>query len=90
MQNPIQPDSAPRDRSHHKPLNLVKNKKGKFAYVTVGGLNQVKVYARGDGPPHLVATIPVGHLPHGIWPSGDGTRVYIALEMAELLKQLTP
>ena len=61
-------------------VNLVKNKKGKFAYVTVGGLNQVKVYARGDGPPHLVATIPVGPLPHGIWPSGDGTRVYIALE----------
>ena len=61
-------------------VNLVKNKKGKFAYVTVGGLNQVKVYARGDGPPHLVATIPVGPLPHGIWPSGDGSRIYIALE----------
>jgi YVTN family beta-propeller protein len=27
-----------------------------------------------------VAAIPVGKLPHGIWPSGDGTRVYVGLE----------
>ena len=27
-----------------------------------------------------VATIPVGALPHGIWPSGDGNRVYVGLE----------
>ena len=27
-----------------------------------------------------VATIPVGKLPHGVWPSGDGTRVYVGLE----------
>ncbi len=27
-----------------------------------------------------VATIPVGKLPHGIWPSGDGSRVYVGLE----------
>jgi len=31
----------------------------------------------------LVATIPVGDLPHGIWPSGDGSRVYVALENGE-------
>ncbi|TMV37794.1 hypothetical protein FGG78_43185, partial [Thioclava sp. BHET1] len=31
----------------------------------------------------LVATIPVGALPHGIWPSGDGTRVYVGLENAD-------
>ncbi len=60
-------------------VNLVDNKRGKFAYVTVGGLNQVKVYTRGESP-QLVATIPVGPLPHGIWPSGDGSRVYVALE----------
>ena len=39
---------------------------------------------RGAGVPHRrlqqVATIPVGRLPHGIWPSGDGTRVYVGLE----------
>jgi YVTN family beta-propeller protein len=27
-----------------------------------------------------VATIPVGALPHGLWPSGDGTRIYVGLE----------
>jgi YVTN family beta-propeller protein len=64
-------------------VNLVNNKSGRFAYVTIGGTNQVKVFRRG-APPALVATIPVGSLPHGIWPSGDGSRVYVALENAEL------
>lgn len=32
-----------------------------------------------------VATIPVGNLPHGIWPSGDGSRVYVGLENADAL-----
>src|SRR5262249_5498676 len=32
-----------------------------------------------------VATIAVGKLPHGIWPSGDGTRVYVGLENADAL-----
>ncbi len=27
-----------------------------------------------------VATIQVGKLPHGIWPSGDGSRIYVGLE----------
>ena len=60
-------------------VNLADNANGKFAYVTVGGTNEVKIYQRGPVPT-LVATIPVGDLPHGIWPSGDGTRVYVALE----------
>ena len=60
-------------------VNFANNSKGKFAYVTIGGANQVKVYRRGPNPT-LVATIGVGDLPHGIWPSGDGTRVYVALE----------
>ena len=59
-------------------VNLVDNAHGKFAYVTLGGLNQVLVYRRDDFS--KVATIPVGQLPHGIWPSGDGTRVYVGLE----------
>ena len=54
-------------------VNFVDNRQGKFAYVTVGGLNQVKVYRRGVSP-ELITTIPVGELPHGIWPSGDSTR----------------
>ncbi|MGB8170458.1 MAG: DUF305 domain-containing protein, partial [Chthoniobacteraceae bacterium] len=58
---------------------LVENANGKFAYVTVGGENVVKVFRRGEAP-ELVATIPTGDLPHGLWGSGDGTRVYVGLE----------
>lgn len=64
-------------------VNLVANKNGTFAYVTVGGFNAVKVF-RADTF-EQVATIPVGKLPHGIWPSGDGTRVYVGLENADAL-----
>jgi YVTN family beta-propeller protein len=32
-----------------------------------------------------VATVLVGKLPHGVWPSGDGTRVYAGLENADAL-----
>src|SRR5262249_4084990 len=32
-----------------------------------------------------VAAIPVGKLPHGIWPSADGSRVYVGLENADAL-----
>ena len=46
--------------------------------MTVGGLNEVQVFRTSDFA--KVATIPVGKLPHGIWPSGDGTRVYVGLE----------
>jgi YVTN family beta-propeller protein len=60
-------------------VNFVNNRNGKFAYITVGGLGAVKVFRRGPTP-ELIATIPVGDLPHGIWPSGDGSRVYVALE----------
>src|ERR1051326_4711793 len=60
-------------------VNFANNGTGKFAYITIGGTNEVKAYRRG-AKPELVATIPVGDLPHGIWLSGDGTRVYVALE----------
>jgi YVTN family beta-propeller protein len=46
--------------------------------VTTGGLNEVKVFRTDDFS--QVATIPVGALPHGLWPSGDGTRIYVGLE----------
>ncbi len=62
-------------------VNFAHNANGTFAYVTVGGLNEVKVFRTDDFS--LVATIPVGKLPHGIWPSGDGTRVYVGLENAD-------
>jgi len=64
-------------------VNIVRNAHGQFAYVTVGGLDHVQVFRTDDF--QLVATIPVGTLPHGIWPSGDGTRIYVALEQATAL-----
>jgi YVTN family beta-propeller protein len=59
-------------------VNIVHNANGTFAYVTVGGLNEVKVFRTSDFA--QIASIRVGNLPHGIWPSGDGTRVYVGLE----------
>ena len=64
-------------------VNLVHNAHGTFAYVTVGGLNEVQVFRTDDFA--KVATIPVGQLPHGIWPAGDGTRIYVGLENADQL-----
>ncbi len=64
-------------------VNLVRNARGSFAYVTVGGLNEVQVFDTATFA--KVATIPVGKLPHGIWPSGDGTRVYVGLENADVM-----
>jgi len=62
-------------------VNIVRNAKGQFAYVTIGGLNEVKVFKTDTL--EQVAVIPTGVLPHGIWPSGDGTRVYVGLENAD-------
>ncbi|GGF71411.1 hypothetical protein GCM10007301_33890 [Azorhizobium oxalatiphilum] len=64
-------------------VNFANTAKGTLAYITVGGLNQVKVFRTDDFSP--VATIPTGNLPHGVWPSGDGTRVYVGLENADAL-----
>jgi YVTN family beta-propeller protein len=62
-------------------VNIVRNAHGQFAYITVGGLNLIKVFRTDTF--EQIATIPVGALPHGIWPSGDGTRVYAGLENAD-------
>ena len=62
-------------------VNIVRNKNGQFAYVTVGTENIVKVFRTSDFA--QVASIPVGALPHGLWPSGDGTRLYVGLENAD-------
>ena len=64
-------------------VNIVENAKGSFAWVTVGGLNRVNVYRTDDFS--QVASIPVGNLPHGLWPSGDGKRIYVGLENADAL-----
>jgi YVTN family beta-propeller protein len=64
-------------------VNFARISAGTFAYVTVGGLNQVQVFNTDDFK--KVATIAVGKLPHGVWPSGDGSRVYVGLENDDIL-----
>jgi YVTN family beta-propeller protein len=64
-------------------VNFARTPKGQFAYVTVGGLNQVKVFRTSDFA--QTAAVPVGELPHGLWPSGDGSRIYVGLENGDRL-----
>lgn len=64
-------------------VNFARNANGSFAFVTIGGLNEVKVFHTDNF--EQVATIPVGDLPHGVWPSGDGSRIYVGLENADAL-----
>ncbi|PSJ43417.1 YncE family protein [Allosphingosinicella deserti] len=64
-------------------VNFARTPGGQFAYVTIGGSNQLKVFRTDDFS--QLATIPVGSLPHGIWPSGDGKRIYVGLENADAL-----
>ena len=64
-------------------VNFARTANGTFAYVTIGGTNEVKVFRTDDFV--QVATIPVGKLPHAVWPSGDGTRVYVGLENDDAL-----
>jgi YVTN family beta-propeller protein len=64
-------------------VNFAHTAKGTFAYVTIGGLNEVKVFRTDDFS--QVTTIPIGNLPHGVWPSGDGSRIYVGLENADAL-----
>ncbi len=45
-------------------VNIAHKAKGTFAYVTVGGLNEVQVFRTDDFS--KIATIPVGKLPHAI------------------------
>jgi YVTN family beta-propeller protein len=70
-------------------VTFIANSSGQFAYISVGGTNQVLVYRRGVGiVPTLVATIPVGDLPHGIWGSGDGSRIYVGLENGDAVQAI--
>lgn len=64
-------------------VNFARTGGGTFSYVTVGGLNVVKVFRTDTF--EQVSTIQVGRLPHGIWPSGDGSRIYVGLENADAI-----
>jgi YVTN family beta-propeller protein len=65
--------------------NFADTPTGSFAYVTVGGLDETLAFRRSAyGTPTLVSTIhDTGHAPHGIWPSGDGTRLYVGMEKSD-------
>ena len=68
-------------------VTFIHNANGSFAYVTVGGKDQVLVYRRDSkGVPAKVSTIATGDLPHGIWGSGDGSRVYVGLENGDAVE----
>lgn len=62
-------------------VNIAHNARGQFAYVTVGTENLVKIFRTSDFA--QVGAVAVGALPHGLWPSGDGTRMYVGLENAD-------
>jgi YVTN family beta-propeller protein len=64
-------------------VNFVTTPTDRFAYVTVGGENAVKVYRRNGGSPSLVTTIATGDTPHGLWPSADNASVYVGLENSD-------
>ncbi|MCD9195156.1 beta-propeller fold lactonase family protein [Streptomyces albireticuli] len=65
--------------------NFADTRNGSFAYLTVGGLDQTLVYHRNPGgTPRLATRIHhTGHAPHGMWPSGDGTRMYVGMEKSD-------
>ena len=70
-------------------VTFVHNANGDFAYITVGGRDQVLVYRRVVGTaPSLVATIDTGDLPHGIWGSADGNRIYVGLENGDAVQAI--
>lgn len=79
-------------RTNHP--NFVSFKNAAYAYVTVGDLNVTKVFLRENNyktVPQWVATIAhsvVGDAgtncqPHGIWPSPDNSRIYVALQKCD-------
>jgi YVTN family beta-propeller protein len=67
-------------------VNFAVTEQGQLAYVTVGGLNQVQVFRTDTF--ERIAIIPTGPLPHGIWPSGDGTRMYVGIENGDAVSAI--
>jgi YVTN family beta-propeller protein len=73
-------------RTNHP--NFVTVRGVNYAYMTVGDLNQTLVFRRSPrgGRPTLVKRIHNhGAGPHGIWPSADNTRIYVALQYSDAL-----
>lgn len=70
-------------------LSFAKVNGAVLAYVTVGGENLVKVYTTTKDA-SLVATIPTGALPHGIWTSDDSSRIFVGLENGDGVEVIDP
>jgi YVTN family beta-propeller protein len=69
-------------RTNH--IAFVTKPLGQYAYVTVGGLNETLVFRRNGAHPQLVKRIADhGFGSHGIWPSPDSSRVYVALQNSD-------
>lgn len=69
-------------RTNHP--NFVTRDGTDYAYVTVGGLNQTKIFRRTDGEPEEIGKIEhSGVAPHGIWPSPDNSRLYVVLQKSD-------
>ncbi|MDI3405655.1 beta-propeller fold lactonase family protein [Streptomyces cavernicola] len=65
-------------------INFVTTADTAYAYVTVGGRDETLVYERRGAHPRLVDRIRnSGSTPHGIWPSPDNSKVYVALERGD-------
>lgn len=59
-----------------------------LGFVTVGALNLTRVYTQGapsEAPVYLTDVLSSGVEPHGLWPSGDGTRLYVVNEHSDTL-----
>jgi YVTN family beta-propeller protein len=59
-----------------------------YAYLTVGDLSQTLVYRRsstGEAPTLVKAIANHGKGSHGLWPSPDNTRMYVALQYSDAL-----
>ena len=70
-------------RTNH-PQFITKPDGRNYVYLTVGGLNQTLVFLRDGARPRLVRRIQDhGFGPHGIWPSPDNTRIYVALQNSD-------
>jgi DNA-binding beta-propeller fold protein YncE len=67
-------------------VNFALTRQGQLAYVTIGGLNEVQAFRTDTF--ERIATIPTGPLPHGIWPSGDGTRMYVGIENGDAVSAI--
>jgi len=65
--------------------NFVTTAQGAYVYLTVGGLNETKIYQRhGTSTPTVVGAVKSsGTEPHGIWPSPDNTRIYVVNEHSD-------